>query len=82
MSLKEFKVRLSSWALVPDPCPAFPNLSGSASITFVVVILHREDPALGSSGTVKNELSVQRLDGEGVQYTDVDLLCEGRRPRC
>lgn len=41
------------------------------------MVLHGEDPAFGCSGTVENELFVQGLDGEGVQYTDADLLCEG-----
>lgn len=59
---------------------ASPDLSGAAPITFIVVILHCEDPASGSSGTVENEFSVQGLDGEGVQHPDVDLFCEERRP--
>lgn len=53
-------------------------LSGPGPITFVVVVLNRQDPALGSTGTVKNEFPIQGLDGESVQHSDVDLLCEGR----
>lgn len=45
------------------------------------MVLHCEDPALGSSGTVKNEFPVQGLDGERVQHANVDLLCEDRRCR-
>lgn len=45
------------------------------------MVLHGEDPALGSTGAFKNEIPVQGLDGEGVQHTDVDLLCESRKHR-
>lgn len=43
------------------------------------MVLHGEDPPLGSSGAAENEIPVQGLDGEGVQHTNVDLLCEGRK---
>ena len=55
------------------------QLCAPSSLTFIVVVLHSEDPALGSTGTVKNELLIQGLDGERVQHANVDLLCEGRR---
>lgn len=45
------------------------------------MVLHSEDPALGSTGAFKNEIPVQGLDGEGVQHTNVDLLCERRKHR-
>lgn len=45
------------------------------------MVLHGDDPALGRTGAFENEISVQGLDGEGVQHTNVDLLCEGRKPR-
>lgn len=59
------------------PCPS----SLARPLTFIVVVLHGEDPALGSPGTLKNEFPVQGLDGERVQHANVDLLCEGRRCR-
>lgn len=49
------------------------------ALTFIVVVLHSENPASGSTGTVKNELLIQGLDGERVQHANVDLLCEGRK---
>lgn len=83
LSSEELKVTSTSW--LPSPYGslylAFPRRSGAAPVTFVVVVLHGEDPAFGRSGRVKNELPVQGLDGEGVQHTDADLLCEGG-PEC
>lgn len=56
------------------PLTLWPWLSGPGPFTFIVVVLHREDPALGSTGTVKNEFPVQGLDGERVQHANVDFL--------
>ena len=47
------------------------QLCAPSSLTFIVVVLHSEDPALGSTGTVKNELLIQGLDGERVQHANV-----------
>ena len=70
----QMSLRAAAALLGLDVQPCAPS-----SLTFIVVVLHSEDPALGSTGTVKNELLIQGLDGERVQYANVDLLCEGRR---
>ena len=64
-----------------DVQPCVPGPSSPGPFTIIVVVLYREDPALGSTGTVKDEFPVQGLDGERVQHTNVDLFCRGRRCR-
>lgn len=59
---------------MPPGPPLTTWFSGPGPVTFIVVVLHREDPALGGTGTVQNEFPVQGLDSERVQHSNVDLL--------
>lgn len=73
-----FNVLPTPWLPGPAPFLSLPHPVWCSPVTFIVVILHGEDSAFGRTGTVKNKLPVQGLDGEGVQHTDIDLVCEGR----
>lgn len=74
---EEFNALSTPWLPAPAPFFSLPDPVWCSPITFIVVILHGEDPAFGCTGRVKNKLPVQGLDGEGIQHTDIDLLCEG-----
>ena len=42
--------------------------------TFVVVVFHGDDAALGGAGVVDDGFGVQWFDGEGVDHPDIDPL--------
>lgn len=75
---EEFGALSTPWLPGPAPFFSLPDPVWYSPVTFIVVILHCEDPAFGGAGRVKNKFPVQGLDGEGIQHTDTDLLCEGR----
>lgn len=76
--------RLASFTTSRPPHSSSYLPTGSSwSLTFVVVVLHRDDAASGGLGVVNDGLGVQGFDGERVDHADVDSFWigfnEGRR---